>query len=296
MANLVDHGGTLVADDVAEPEGFDLGRDPRHQFGALGRQQLAIFELIETAGDRVELFEDGPPAGFAGMCREDGPDEGPIQQRRDLLRLKAPLAQLGQRHFASLGQRLSRILLDPRPQGTHPRLLLGEIDQIEVQAESPRQRAQLAQIEFIQSIAQCAGRLERGRRPQLLARGTNIVHQPERFFSLQAEDRLIEHSIEHACIKLQAWFFGRRRAVLGHLAQSEPGRQFRSGNQGFGHEKGVPSVEVADALVDVDIDRMVGLGQVAATKHRLPDVFQVIQADRVVENRQHVIDADARQA
>ena len=53
-------------------------------------------------------------------------------------------------------------------------------------------------------------------------------------------------------------------------------------------------VEVADALVHVGVDRVVRQREVAGGEQRLPHVLHVVVADGVGEDRQQVVDAEAR--
>src|SRR5262249_24551622 len=58
--------------------------------------------------------------------------------------------------------------------------------------------------------------------------------------------------------------------------------------------QGAALIQIVDALVDVCIDRVIWLRQIAGVEHRLPPVFSVIVTDRSGEDRKQVFDAELR--
>ena len=55
---------------------------------------------------------------------------------------------------------------------------------------------------------------------------------------------------------------------------------------------GAVRFEIPDALVDVGVDRMIRLRQVARVEQRLAHVLRVVAADGIRKNRHQVVDAD----
>ena len=153
VADFVLHGGAVVADDVGEPERFDLGGDGVERLFAFARHEPHIFEPIELLCDRVEFFQHGPPAGFAGMGCKHGKDERTAQNAGELFRRDAAVFELGQCGFRRVGKRLRRRVFGPPAEDPDAGPLLGEIDQVEIQAEGPRQCPQLGEIERRQAVA-----------------------------------------------------------------------------------------------------------------------------------------------
>jgi hypothetical protein len=56
------------------------------------------------------------------------------------------------------------------------------------------------------------------------------------------------------------------------------------------------SVEVADPFVNVDVDGMVRLREIAANEQASLHVLQVVRAERIIENGREIIDPHPRQA
>src|ERR1017187_1672146 len=60
------------------------------------------------------------------------------------------------------------------------------------------------------------------------------------------------------------------------------------------HSRESSSIEVTDALVDIDTHGMIRLREIARMEQALADGFHVVHANGIIEDRQEVIDADTR--
>ena len=113
VADFILHGGTVVADDVGEPERFDLGGDGVERLLPFARHEPHIFEPVELLCDRVEFFQHGPAAGFTRMGRKYGKHERAAQNASDLIRRDAAVFERGQCGFWGVGKRLDRRVFRP---------------------------------------------------------------------------------------------------------------------------------------------------------------------------------------
>ena len=222
MTYLVEHGRPFVANHVTKPAGFDLGRDRREHLGPFPRQQLRIFQPIEIASDRVELLQDRPPPRFAGMRVKTGRTRARLNNAAIFSGLKPRSRSRTSAISTDSGNGCPGFCSARVSQRPDAGLLFGEVNQIEIQAESPRQRAQSAQVECCESIAQLlraasTDGVARNSWPAVRISSTNWkASSPSR-----RQDRFVEHLIKHACVKLQARFV--RSAVPGRLSvQIEP--------------------------------------------------------------------------
>ena len=179
VTDFILHGGAVVADDVGEPERFDLGGDGVERLLAFARHEPHIFEPVELLCDRVEFFQHSSPAGFTRMGRKYGKHERASQNASDLIRRDAAVFERGQCGFRGVGKRLDRRIFRPPAERADAGPLLSQVDQVEIQAEGTGQRPQLGKIHRGQSVAELAGRFERRGQAQLLRRGADLFDQTQ---------------------------------------------------------------------------------------------------------------------
>ena len=169
LADLVQDGRPAPAHRVGEPEGLDLVGDRRRRPASRSRGGRSdVFEPVELAGDRLQLFQDGAAAGLAGVGGEDGADERPLQQGRPPARprCRARAAAAGPpRGFRPSGRGAAPH--GAQPQGADAGLLLRQVDQVEIDAEGADQGAQRRQVEAVEPVAQPPRLLHRRAGPQL---------------------------------------------------------------------------------------------------------------------------------
>jgi hypothetical protein len=130
------------------------------------------------------------------MSREDGANQGPLEMFDDLIGVDPAISKLPERRFGAL--------VDPRrigrpemsPDGPDPSLLLGQVDEVKINAESPDQSPEITQPQLSQTVTKTPGLLGRRVASKVFGRRANFLDKFKSLFTGQTSDRLAQETAE----------------------------------------------------------------------------------------------------
>ncbi len=131
-----------------------------------------------------------------GWAVKTGQIRRPRQVLGDLVRRHAPVADAAQGRAGALDLgRVVRLSL-AGPEGPDAGLLLGEVDQVEIDAEGADQRPQLGQVELTEAVAEPPRLFDRRVGPEPLGRPADLLDQVEGLRPGEPADRPAEQAPE----------------------------------------------------------------------------------------------------
>ncbi|MFO0909923.1 MAG: hypothetical protein U0794_16505 [Isosphaeraceae bacterium] len=154
LSDLVDDCGPGRPDRVGEPERLDLLGNRREDVVALTGKGAALFQLIEAAGDLGKFFEDGSTTRLARMRCEDRTDHRAFEMLGNLLGVDPFFLELLERGFGGLREQRGPRAQSPLAQRTNASTLLGQVDEVEIDAERADKGAERGQLQPRKLVAQ----------------------------------------------------------------------------------------------------------------------------------------------
>jgi hypothetical protein len=155
-AHLVDHGRTLLAHLVGQPEQRDALAHAVEQPTALLRRQPRVVVPGDQRLHRPQVVLESAAACLGRVGGEDRPDAQLADEPGRLAGREAGPAHGRDRGRDRLRPRRRRGLPLALPYRPQPVVLLGQVDQVEVDREGAHQAEQLAQAEPVDPLAQGA--------------------------------------------------------------------------------------------------------------------------------------------
>ncbi len=178
-AHFVGDGRAGGAAAVGDPQQGDFGRQPFHQRGALGREQVAHVEIGQGGGDAAQLGQNGAAFGLGGVGGEDEVDAQAVEELAHLELVNAGAVEGGHsvRHRFGHGLRVGVAL--PLAQDADAVLLFGQVDQLEVGGEAAGDEFGFGRVELADDGGQASVDGRVGLHAPGLGQGADALFQLE---------------------------------------------------------------------------------------------------------------------
>ena len=202
-AGFLDRSWPVDAQLVGLPEPLEHLGEPPVDTVAITLLRARVSPLLEQVGDLAHLGQDGASGRLGGMSGEDGPHLDLLDGTREVCGVETRFADRGQ-GVGQGGSRLNGGLVE----AVH---LLGDVDEVEVDGEGPRQLGGDPRIDLSQQAGEA---FVFGRRHGVGRRcpGLHITHQRDQAGVIVALDRLVQQPGEQLDVGIEPGVGG----VRGH--------------------------------------------------------------------------------
>ena len=110
-------------------------------------QEIGAVELLQAVPHPPQLCPDRPSLGLAGMGREDEFNRQPVERLLHVGGAQAERFQLGDASGEGFANRLRRTLPFPLAEHPDPLPVLGDVDEVKIDAEGPGDGLRLGGVE-----------------------------------------------------------------------------------------------------------------------------------------------------